>query len=603
MKKKYKLFQNIKYCWINLRKHEGISYFVLSPIFIVLSVTTTFLTMALPSLAVSLIIKDTEVSRLVLLVSIYALLLLLLNFIVKLLNSRTTFKANLFRQDMMYDFSEVMLSTDYINIESEKGAKLSEKALKAIYSGNLIGLEGILTDTNLLLVSLLGLVVYSLISLKLNAFIMITLILCSTISLYANKKNLQWTEKNKDDWTFYDRKIRYLHNQAVDLKNGKDIRLYKIEKWFVDLFYELIGKRLNWYRKDYSRQFLAQCLERFSTLVRDVVVYGYLLMKVFNGMPIDTFILYLGVISGFGAWIKQIFDTYNHLQINNLVITDFRTFLEQESYDSNIPGSHIPQNTAHEIIFEDVTFSYPGSETPLFENLNLTIKPNEKLALVGVNGAGKTTLVKLLCGLYHPDKGRILLNGTDIKEFKSVEYFKEFSVVFQDVFAFAFTIAQNVACCKPEDINYSKVEDCLIRAGLKDKIYSLPNGVKSIMLKDLDEEGVVFSGGELQKLMLARALYKNSPVLILDEPTAALDPIAESEIYEKYNSFTKEKTSIFISHRLSSTRFCDRIILLKEGKIIETGTHDELLEKNGEYAAMYNIQSHYYKKEVASDVI
>lgn len=603
MKNNYRLLENILYCLKNLKRYKGVSYFIMSPILIILSVGLTFMTMAFPSFVVSLIIKPIKVSKLLLFVLIYSVLLFLLSFIVKILNSRTTFKANLFRQNMMYDFSEVMLSTDYTNIENEKGEKLMEKGLEAIYSGNAIGLEGILTDANLLLINILGLVVYSLISLNLNVFIMIALILCSTVSLIANKKNLQWIERYKDTWVTYSRKIRYLNNQSVDLKNGKDIRLYKIEKWFVDLLHELIDKRVFWYKKEYKRHFFAQTLDRFSTLLRDLIVYGYLLIKVFNGMPIDTFILYLGLISGFGAWIKQIFDTFNHLQMNNLVITNFRTFLEQESYDSNIEGKTIPKKDFHEIVFENVTFSYPDAKEPIFNNLNLTINLKEKLALVGNNGAGKTTLVKLICGLYHPDSGRILLDGVDIKNYKSVDYFKEFSVVFQDVFAFAFTIAQNVACCKENKIDYDKVAECLYKAGLMDKINSLPKGINSIMLKELDEEGIVLSGGELQKLMLVRALYKNAPILILDEPTAALDPIAESEIYEKYNSYIEDKTSIFISHRLSSTRFCDRIIFLKEGKITESGTHDELLAKNGDYAYMYNIQSHYYKKEVAIDAI
>lgn len=603
LKKNYKLLENILYCLKNLKRYKGISYFIMSPILIILSVSVTFMTMAFPSFVVSLIMKEILVSKVILFVLLYSAILLLLNFAVNMLNSRTTYNASLFRQDMMFDFSDVMLSTDYINIESEEGEKLMEKGLKAIYSGKAIGLEGILTDSNVLLVNILGLIVYSLISLNLNIFVMIALLLCSSISLFSNKKNIKWIDKNTDTWITYSRKIRYLNNQSVDIKNGKDIRLYKIEKWFIDLFYELIGKRLSWYKKEYKRHFLAQSLDRFCTLVRDFIVYGYLLYKVFNGMPLDIFILYLGVIYGFSSWIKQIFDTFNHLQMNNLVVTNFRTFLEQESYDSNIEGKTIPKKDFHEIVFENVTFSYPDGKKPIFNNLNLTINSKEKLALVGSNGAGKTTLVKLICGLYHPDSGRILLDGVDIKNYKSSDYFKEFSVVFQDVFAFAFTIAQNVACCKENKINYDKLEECLYKAGLMNKINSLPKGINSIMLKELDEEGIVLSGGELQKLMLARALYKNAPILILDEPTSALDPIAESEIYEKYNSYTKDKTSIFISHRLSSTRFCDRIIFLKEGKITEYGTHDELLAKNGDYAYMYNIQSHYYKKEVPFDAI
>ena len=245
-----------------------------------------------------------------------------------------------------------------------------------------------------------------------------------------------------------------------------------------------------------------------------------------------------------------------------------------------------------------MTFAHEGSDTNLFENISLTISEGEKVALVGMNGAGKTTLIKLLCGLYKPKSGRILVDGIDILEFNIYDYFKEISVVFQDVFPFAFTIAQNVACDSTSNIDYKRVYEVLCLAGLKEKIDSLKDGINSVMCKDLDENGIVFSGGEMQKLMLARALYKDAGMIILDEPTAALDPLAESEMYEKYNSFVHDKTSIFISHRLSSTRFVDRILFMKDGKIIEEGSHEDLIKLNGEYAYMFDVQAHYYQKEV-----
>lgn len=214
-----------------------------------------------------------------------------------------------------------------------------------------------------------------------------------------------------------------------------------------------------------------------------------------------------------------------------------------------------------------------------------------------MNGAGKSTLVKLICGLYKPTSGSIYMDGVDISDIDKEEYFKEFSVVFQDIAVFAYSIASNIACCKKEEEDKVKLKESLRMSGLLDKIESLPKGVDTSLLKELDPEGVEFSGGQMQKLMLARALYKKSPIVILDEPTAALDPIAESEMYEKYNTFTSEKTSIFISHRLSSTRFCDRIILLNNGEILEEGTHEELIKKGGNYANMFEVQSHYYKKK------
>ena len=217
---------------------------------------------------------------------------------------------------------------------------------------------------------------------------------------------------------------------------------------------------------------------------------------------------------------------------------------------------------------------------------------------MGINGAGKTTLVKLICGLYFPTEGEILMNNVPVTEFNIEDYYSLFSVVFQDIYLLPFQIRQFIASCDDEFINDENVRTSLIKAGLGDKISSLPHNIESRLMKGVFDDSIDLSGGEKQKLMLARALYKDAPFVVLDEPTAALDPIAESELYHKYNDMTKNKTSIYISHRLASTRFCDRIFFMENGDIIEIGTHDELIKLNKKYAYMYDLQSHYYQEEV-----
>ena len=253
----------------------------------------------------------------------------------------------------------------------------------------------------------------------------------------------------------------------------------------------------------------------------------------------------------------------------------------------------------HEIRLEHVSFRYEGNREDTIHDLSLTIAPGEKVALVGMNGAGKSTLIKLICGLYHPTSGRIFLDGKEISGFYAKDYYREFAVVFQDVFAFSFRLGDNVTCAVETDADKERLRASLQKAELWDKVQTLENRERTYMNTDIDVSGVRLSGGELQKLMLARALYKDAPVLILDEPTAALDPIAESRLYEKYYEMTREKTSIFISHRLSSTKFCDRILFMEDGRITEEGGHEELLARQGAYAAMFHTQARYYqtKKE------
>jgi ABC-type multidrug transport system fused ATPase/permease subunit len=274
---------------------------------------------------------------------------------------------------------------------------------------------------------------------------------------------------------------------------------------------------------------------------------------------------------------------------------DIKDYLDQnEQSDSDDVISTPDIVTPPSIIFENVSFSYDNSEEPVLQDFNMEIMAGEKIALIGVNGAGKTTLVKLMCGFYQPCEGRVLINGVDTKYYLRDDLYALFSAVFQDIMILPYTLAENIALRPAAEVDGMRVADSLKRAGLWDYIESLPHGIDSMMLRITDKDGLLLSGGQQQKLLLARALYKDAPMLILDEPTAALDPIAESEIYEQYHELAQRKTALYISHRLASTRFCDRIIYLNNGQAEEVGTHDELMALDGGYAHMYEVQSHYY---------
>lgn len=246
---------------------------------------------------------------------------------------------------------------------------------------------------------------------------------------------------------------------------------------------------------------------------------------------------------------------------------------------------------------KNVRYRYDGAEEDTLKGINLKIKAGEKLALVGVNGAGKTTLVKLLCGMYRPTEGEILVGGRNIQEYNIEEYYSLISAVFQEVRVIAFTCFEFVASSDLERPTAREdAEAAMKAAGIYEKVRALSKGMDTHLMKGIYEDGVDFSGGEMQKLLLARAIYKNGAVFILDEPTAALDPIAENNLYLQYRELTAGRTSVYISHRFASTRFCDRIILLEDGAIQESGTHEELMERNGRYAEMFEVQSKYYKE-------
>jgi ATP-binding cassette subfamily C protein len=307
--------------------------------------------------------------------------------------------------------------------------------------------------------------------------------------------------------------------------------------------------------------------------------------------------MYFAAIAGFAEWINRLIGDVAHIRAQNLDVCDFRKFIEQseEETSDSLP---LPMGP-YEIEFRGVSFRYPGSDIDIYKKLNLKIPMGQRLAIVGHNGAGKTTFVKLLCRLYDVTEGEILLNGINIKCFNKEEYLRLFSAVFQEIKILAFSAGENIALEEKENIDTDRLNQALEQAGVAEKIASLANGADTSLLKFLDDEGVELSGGENQKISIARALYKDGPILVLDEPTAALDALAEYQTYLNFNQMVGQKTAIYISHRLASTIFCDTIAMFEQGEIIEYGSHAELLAKQGKYWDMFETQAKYYKVEEA----
>ena len=380
------------------------------------------------------------------------------------------------------------------------------------------------------------------------------------------------------------------------VKLAKDIRIFGLAPWLNDVF-NSTRRLAEAFSLRREKVYAWNCLvDLILQLARNGIAYAYLLHRaVTEGMAASEFLLYFTAFTGFSSWITGLLSEITTLHKECLGLSMIQEYIHAPEIFRFEGGRPIPKAESYELKMENVSFRYPGTEKDIIRNMTLTIRPGEKIAVVGLNGAGKTTLVKLLCGFYDPDEGRVLLNGIDIREFNRQEYYDLLSAVFQEMSMLDLTVAEHVAQ-NVKDIDEAKVMDCLEKAGLTDKVAKLPQGLQTHVGKIAFLEGVEFSGGETQRLVLARALYKNGPILVLDEPTAALDPIAENDIYMKYNEMTQGKTSLFISHRLASTRFCDRILFLQGGVIAEEGTHEELLALGGEYAKLFQVQARYYQE-------
>ncbi len=421
-----------------------------------------------------------------------------------------------------------------------------------------------------------------------------------TLANYAvNRRNTVWLHKHKGHWVPADRKMTYLQTKASDFQAAKDVRLYSMASWFRQLFERFFAERKIWWKKSEQYGMAVDLCSAAITLVRDGIAYLVLIYQAVSGaLSVADFVLYFGLITQYSNWLVGIFQSYNTLYATSLDFCDLREFLDWKDEFHHGPGVPVPEQ-APEIVLQNVGYRYPGNSENTLKGINLTIRPGEKIAVVGLNGAGKTTLVKLLCGLYRPTEGEITVAGHPIRDYGIDEYYAMFSVIFQDILFMPVSIAQNIALKETRDIDREKIGEVLKLSGLYEKVQSLPEKEDTLLLKSIVDGAVDLSGGERQKLALARALYQNGPVMILDEPTAALDPIAEHEMYQKYNELTKESTSVFISHRLSSTRFCDRILFMEHGEIVEEGSHDALMRAGGKYADLFRVQSQYYQEEVA----
>ena len=486
-------------------------------------------------------------------------------------------------------------TTSYCNFGKKDFQEKKERANQAT-NGNNRATEIIWTQLNQLLFCLLGFFAYLLVMKRMNLLILAVTVLAAIVSYLAVQRSVVWLQNNRAENDHARQCFWYLTNETWSPVAAKDVRILHMKEWLLDTLRQNYDTFMHFERSVGKRDFMADAVNVFAALIRNGVAYVYLIGQVLAGnMDAPQFILYFSAVSGFTNWVQGIMENVAQIRQSGVGISDVMELLFYAEPYRFEDGEALPENKAgqYELKLENVSFRYPGASEDTLHNLNLTIRNGEKLAVVGRNGAGKSTLVKLLCGFFDPTEGRVLLNGEDIRKYNRKEYYRLFSAVFQDFSILAGTIAENVAQ-SVEEMDASRVKEAVKDAGLKENIERLPEQYETRLGRSVYLDAYELSGGETQRLMLARALYRNAPVIVLDEPTAALDPIAESDLYERYHELTKGSTSIYVSHRLASTKFCDRIILIGAGGIAEMGTHEELMDAGKEYAHLYEIQSRYY---------
>ena len=581
---------NFKYMlsnWLKWDKKSLKFFFLWVPALVLQPLVTAYI----PKAMIDAIDNGVTVGNMTVIVALLSLLLTLTIWLDPFMKELVRGGARIVRMRYAVAAFRKTLTTDYVNIESFEGREKQKRA-EAFYNARFSSGADFVEQCAHFLVCVIGVIASSVLLYKVNYFMILLILLTCVCEFFLLKFLKTKQSETTDNYSKLSGKFEYFYKLSKNAEASKDIKLYGFSDYLIktaaDFIYQI--ERIN---AKYTKQSAAiSGVRALLNLVRELVAYAYLTYLVLkNRLSVSDFIFCFGIITGFSNWIMNL--VFSFVEISRCC-TDcalYREFVEESVSESK---PEVDFGEVRSIEFSNVFFTYPASDTETIRNMSFKVTKGENIAIVGENGAGKTTVIKLLCGLYYPSKGDILINGRSSREFSSDSYFDLFSAVFQDYCFMPMTIAENITAEQAYD--KERLFAAFDKAGITDKINSLSEKENTLMVKDVYKNAADFSGGEKQKLLLAKAVYKNASVLILDEPTAALDPISENELYLKYNELTEDKISFFISHRLSSTRFCDRILFIKDGAVAESGTHEELMAKKGAYYRMYQTQSMYYKE-------
>ena len=597
--KEYSMWSNTCYIIRKMAEYQPSVLFLMVLGFVAKSVSPYFMGI-FGKYVIDIIQTDNAVSgegELLKLILIAGCIALVLRFCTAVSDSLTWYRYINVRMNLITERIAKVLSLNYEFLERPDVLDVAERASQAT-NDNSNGVEGMMRLISQLGENSLTVIVTFAAVLVLDPKLIIAMIVLTMVQFIYFRHIIKIDKKEVWDrlsssW----RGRNYMERITQDFDYAKDIRLFNLKDYLTEKFDKINAffiERNDHHHKLWLRYNFVSAIT--GTVIK-ILVYAVLFTAVLKkDMSAGDFTMFLAFSFAFSNALFGLLQKSGDYKKASLETDDFRSFIDLEIGGDEKDCIPVPDTDSYEIEFVDVSYKYLKSDREALSHLNLKIRPGEKLAVVGLNGAGKTTMIKLLLRLYDPTEGYITLNGTDIRKYKRADYYKLFAPVFQNVEICAFLMSENIALQKADVLDIERARRCACEAGLEERLDSLAKGIETPLTKIVEDDGVDLSGGEKQKLALAKALYKGAKIVVLDEPTSALDAIAEQSLYESFDEMIDGKSAVYISHRLASTRFCDRVAMFEEGHMVECGSHDELMALNGKYAEMFNTQAQYYRE-------
>lgn len=583
--------------------HFSKMYLILRIIVIVLNASVPLVMVIFPRFIIDYVINGKYVNAVFVVLALF-----LFNMIYSTINQSLIFyfevKDQLFIRQYEHKLMEKVMSIEYELVESASTHNMKEEAKRG--AGNILQF---INNVQNIITNIISLLFAAYLITYLNFWLVILIIVTVALNGYINYRKTQADIKMERDFAVLQRKWNYFNHICRDISNAKEIRLYHLSGWLSKKITHFVEDHEALIRSSYHNQSVSRRFAAFSEMIQEGVVYFYIGLQLWKGLiTVGEFTQYIAAVNLVSSTIISITNNTLEIRKNRQFINNYYRFIDLNglipSYSKIEKTTPVDYNCSC-IEIKDVWFRYHQKGEYVLKGISLTIHAGERLSLIGRNGCGKTTLIKLILRLYRPEKGQILLNGVDINEYDYEEYIRHFSVIFQDFKVFSFTIRDNILMSdmpldseKAElsiDIQ-TRMKKAIDKANLNEVITRFSNGILTYINKNYDVNGYEFSGGMQQSLSMCRAYYRDAGNIILDEPTAMLDPVGEYQLYKNFNKLIKDKTAIYISHRMASSRFCDKIAVLSEGVVKEYGTHDELIEEDGIYALLFNKQASCFKE-------